>query len=72
MTRIASKSHSAVAVIGLGIMGSAMAGHLAKAGVRVNGVDVDSAARRRMARVLSSVDASISHALVGCKIAITS
>jgi len=47
-----------VAVIGLGIMGSAMAGHLAKAGVRVNGVDVDMTARKRMARLLESVEAS--------------
>ena len=72
MTRIAAKSPVAVAVIGLGIMGSAMAGHLAKAGVRVNGVDVDSTVRKRMARVLRSVEASVSNALVGCKIAITS
>ena len=72
MTRIAVKSNPAVAVIGLGIMGSAMAGHLAKAGVRVNGVDVDMTARKRMARLLESVEASASNALVGCKIAITS
>ena len=72
MTRIAVKSHPAVAVIGIGIMGSAMAGHLAKAGVRVNGVDVDMTARKRMARLLESVEASVSNALVGCKIAITS
>jgi putative dehydrogenase len=72
MIRIAAKSQAAVAVIGLGIMGSAIASHLAKAGVTVHGVDVDISARKRLARVLTSVDASVSDALVCCKIAITS
>lgn len=72
MTRQATKSHPSVAVIGLGIMGSAMAGHLAKAGVSVHGVDVDAGARRRMTRVLTSVQVAAPNALVRCKTAITS
>lgn len=61
-----------IAVIGLGIMGSAMAGHLAKAGHAVHGIDVDAAARKRMTRALTSVQASVGSALATSDMAITS
>lgn len=44
-----------VAVIGLGIMGSAIGANLARAGFRVSGIDVDPAARERMGGALHAV-----------------
>ena len=62
----------AVGMVGLGIMGSAMATHLAKSGRAVHGADVSVAARKRMARVLSSVDGGIAKCLDHCEFVITS
>lgn len=62
----------AVGMVGLGIMGSAMATHLAKSGRAVHGADVSVAARKRMARVLSSVDEGIAQCLDRCECVITS
>lgn len=63
---------NAVGMIGLGIMGSAMATHLAKAGRRVYGADVSAAARKKMTRLLTSVDAGMAQALDNTELLITS
>jgi 3-hydroxyisobutyrate dehydrogenase-like beta-hydroxyacid dehydrogenase len=46
-----------IGVIGLGIMGSAMAGNLAKAGFKVQGYDI--VARRRTVDAISKIDAPV-------------
>ncbi len=63
---------NAVGMVGLGIMGSAMAGHLAKAGRRVYGADVSATARKKMARVLTAVDSTIEGCLDQTECVITS
>lgn len=62
----------AVGMVGLGIMGSAMAGHLAKAGRRVYGADVSVVARKKMARVLTAVDGDMNKCLDNAEVVITS
>jgi 3-hydroxyacyl-CoA dehydrogenase len=59
MTTVSLSKRESVGVIGLGIMGSAMASHLAKAGFAVYGVDVSPVARKKMSRLLSHVDADL-------------
>lgn len=72
MTTVSLSKRESVGVIGLGIMGSAMASHLAKAGFAVYGVDVSSVARKKMSRLLSHVDADLEGCLGACTCLITS
>ena len=72
MTTVSLSKRESVGVIGLGIMGSAMASHLAKAGFAVYGVDVSPVARKKMSRLLSHVDADLEGCLGACTRLITS
>ncbi len=72
MVQASLSKRESVGVIGLGIMGSAIASHLAKAGFAVYGVDVSPVARKKMSRVLSQVDEDLGGCLGACKRLITS
>ena len=68
----ANRTAGTVAVIGLGIMGSAIAANLLKAGFRVQGYDVIAARRNAFARAGGIAVASVAAAVKGCTRVITS
>jgi len=67
-----SAAKGTVAVIGLGIMGSAIAANLLKAGFKVRGYDVVAARRSALTRAGGIAAVSVAEAVKGCTRVITS
>ena len=61
-----------IAVIGLGIMGGAMSGNLARAGFEVAGYDVVASRRSRLRKAGGSAAASVGEAVAGAAFVVTS
>lgn len=61
-----------VGMVGLGIMGSAMAANLQAAGFAVHGVDIRAAARKKLAPQIGEVSASVAGMLPAARLIVTS
>ena len=66
-----TKTGTKIGFIGLGIMGSSMAGHLAAAGHTVTGYDLDHAAVQRLVDAGGQAANSVAAAVVGAEVVIT-